>query len=137
MTMMRSRRMNGVVAGLIAVAAFSFAGQADAQTCLGSPSFRQAPYQVALETAFTNGARSAGGTLAAGGDALFGGGGLVLTQFTDLDSRATNVVAFAGADLPATGDQKIYFCPLAQLTIGSGPDVGAVDVSTAGLEGGI
>lgn len=129
--------MNRIAIGLIALATLMVADSATAQTCLGSPSFRQNPYQLAVVTAFTDGARGAGGTIAAGGEALFGGAGLAVTKFTGVDTHATNLIAFAGADLPATTDPTIYFCPLAQLSIGSGPDIGNIDISTAGLEGGV
>jgi hypothetical protein len=112
------------------------ASPAQAQLCAGAPSFRTAPYQVGVNTAFTSGAQGVGGHFAAGGGTLFGGGGVGFVNYSDLDSSAAEVSGFAGADLSLTSSERVFVCPMAQIAFGVGPDIGIVDASTFAVEGG-
>jgi hypothetical protein len=112
------------------------AAPASAQQCIGNPSFQDGPYQAGLSAAFTEGARGVGGTFAGGGETLFAGAGLSVVNFTDLDVRSAAVSGFAGAEVATDTRNRVLLCPLVQLTFVAGPDIGAVDVSTASLQAG-
>lgn len=109
---------------------------AEAQNCAGAPSFGQAPFQVGVATAFQDGARGVGGTIAAGGESLFAGAQLSMLSFSNVDASHTNIAAFGGADLAVDPDRRLFVCPAALVGFGSGPDVGAVDISTIDFRGG-
>ena len=112
------------------------ASSAEAQFCGGNPSFRDEPYQVGVSTFFTDGARGVEGTFAGGGESLFAGVGVSVTNFTAVDVRATGVAAFAGAEFATDQRSKVLLCPVLRLGFSSGPDIGPVDVSTASVRGG-
>ena len=124
------------IAVCVFVSMFVLAGSAEAQLCAGLPSFRDQPMQVGLAASFTDGARGVGGTFAFGGESLFAGAGVSVLNFSDLDSLATDVSAFVGADLQADTDGRVFLCPSGAVGFGVGPDLGAVDISTAALRGG-
>jgi hypothetical protein len=109
---------------------------AEAQLCAGAPSFRTAPYQAGVDTVFTSGIQGFGGHFAAGGETLFGGGGAGFVNYSYLDSSAVEVSGFAGADLAASSAERVFVCPLAQVSFGVGPDIRSVDVSTFTVEAG-
>jgi len=109
---------------------------ASAQLCIGNPTFRDGPYQVGVGASFTDGLRTVDGTFAAGGESFFGGAGISVLNFTDLDERAAGLTAFAGAELATDARNRVLLCPLASLAFVAGPDVGPVDVSSAALQGG-
>jgi hypothetical protein len=109
---------------------------ASAQLCIGNPTFRDGSYQVGLGASFTNGLRTVDGTVAAGGESIFGGVGLSVLNFTDLDDRELGVTAFAGAELATDQNDRVLLCPVASLSFVPGPDVGPVDLSTAALQAG-
>jgi hypothetical protein len=109
---------------------------AEAQLCGGSPSFAQAPMQVGITAAFRDGANGVGGHFATGGQAIFGGVGVGVVNVSDLDSTETSVTAFGGADLGVTENDRVFVCPVGAVRFGTGPDIGAIDVSSVGLQGG-
>lgn len=109
---------------------------ASAQLCIGNPTFRDGPYQVGVGTSFTEGLRTVDGTFAAGGESFFGGAGISMLNFTDLDDVTTGVSAFAGMELATDRQNRVLLCPLARLSFVAGPDVGAIDVSSATLQAG-
>jgi hypothetical protein len=109
---------------------------ASAQLCTGNPSFRDGPYQAGVAASFTEGLRAVEGTFAGGGESLFGGIGLSILNFTDLDDRAVGVSAFGGAELVTDQRNRVLLCPVIRLGFAAGPDVGPVDVSSASLQGG-
>jgi hypothetical protein len=109
--------------------------QAEAQLCSGAPSFRDNPLQVAVAAAFTDGAQAVGGEFAGGGRALFGGVGVSVINFPDVDATSTEVSAFGGADLGTQSD-RVFVCPAASIAFGTGPDFDPVNVSTLTINTG-
>ncbi|MGH9253237.1 MAG: hypothetical protein ACRD3C_01570 [Vicinamibacterales bacterium] len=120
----------------VIAASLFFVSSAEAQLCGGAPSFAQAPMQVGVSAAFRDGAQGVGGHFAGGGQALFGGVGLGVVNFSDLDATQTNITAFGGADLGVSGTNSVFVCPVAAVRFGVGPDIGPIDVSSVGLHGG-
>lgn len=109
---------------------------ASAQLCIGNPTFRDGPYQVGVGASFTEGLRTVDGTFAAGGESFFGGAGISMLNFTELDEVTAGVSAFAGMELATDQQNRVLLCPLARLAFIAGPDVGPIDVSSATLQGG-
>ena len=97
---------------------------------------RDGPFQVGIAASFTEGARGVEGTFAGGGESLFAGVGVSVTNFTGADVRSAGVNAFAGAEFATDRRSKVLLCPVARVGFGSGPDAGPVDVSTAFVQGG-
>ena len=126
------RLMAGVLLLTILVAAKPFS----AQTCLGAPSFRVAPYQVGVGASFTEGLRQVEGTFAGGGESLFAGAGASVLNFTDIDERTAGVSAFAGAELVTDQRNRVLLCPVVRLGFLAGPDFGPVDLSSVSVQGG-
>ena len=101
----------------------------EAQVCAGAPSFRENPFQGSVTAAFTEGARGFGGSFSGGGESIFAGAGVSVLNYSDLDASATRLSVGFGADLQADQNGRVFLCPLGQVAIGVGPDVGAVEVS--------
>jgi hypothetical protein len=111
-----------------------FATAAEAQLCTGNPSYTSNPYQVGLNAAFTDGAHGVSGDFGAGGEAFFASAGVGVINFRDLDETATQVSATAGAELGQF--RTVFICPIASVSVGIGPDIGDIDVSTFSVAGG-
>jgi len=126
------RLMSGALLLTILVAA----RPASAQTCLGAPSFRVAPYQAGVAASFTEGLRQVEGTFAGGGESLFAGAGVSVLNFTDIDERTAGVSAFAGAEFATDQRNRVLLCPIVRLGFLAGPDFGPVDLSSVTLQGG-
>jgi hypothetical protein len=109
---------------------------AAAQLCTGNPSFVYAPYQASIAAAFSSGVRGIEAGAAAGGKTIYGGAGLLLLNFTDIDVRAAGVYGGVGAELAVDRDNKVMICPAVRLDVIAGPDVGPVDNSSLALQGG-
>jgi hypothetical protein len=109
---------------------------AGAQTCGGSPSFRDGPLQAGIGASFTDGARSVSGTFAGGGESVFAGAGVSVVNFTNLDVRSPGVSGFVGAEFAADTRDRVLVCPVLSLGFLAGPDLGAVNVSQAALQVG-
>ena len=109
---------------------------ASAQLCTGNPTFRDGPYQAGGAVSLTEGLRSVEATFAAGGESFFAGAGFGVLNFTDIDVRTAGLSAFAGAEFVTDQDDRILLCPVIRLDFAAGPDIGPVDVSTVGLQGG-
>jgi len=122
--------------GFVLVSTFMAAKPAAAQLCIGSPSFGYAPYQASIAASFSSGVRSVDIGAAAGGQTIFGGAGLSILNFTDVDVRTVGIFGYAGAELAADRENKILLCPIARFDVIAGPDIGPVDVSTTALQGG-
>ena len=120
----------------VLVLTFLAARPAAAQLCIGNPSFGYGPYQASIAASFSDGVRGIDAGFAAGGTTIFGGAGITLLNFTDVDVRTAGVFAHAGAELAADRENKILFCPLARLDVLAGPDIGPVDTSNVALQGG-
>src|SRR5262245_39669825 len=122
--------------GSLLVLLFVAAKPAAAQLCTGNPSFVYAPYQASIGAMFSNGVRGIEAGAAAGGKTIYGGAGLLVLNFTDIDVRTAGVYAHVGAELAADRDNKIMICPAVRLDVLAGPDVGPVDNSSVALQGG-
>lgn len=109
---------------------------AAAQLCTGSPSFAYASYQASLGASFSNGVRGVDAGVAGGSQTIFGGGGVTVLNFTDIDVKTVGAFGFAGAELATDRDNKILLCPLVRLDVIPGPDIGPVNVSTTAFQGG-
>jgi hypothetical protein len=112
------------------------AAEASAQTCLGLPSFSEGPYQASLGASFSDGAQSFGGGGAFGSENVFAGAGVQFVNFSDIDESATSFGVSAGASFAVNERERIEACPVAALSIASGPDVGELDVKGIGLRAG-
>jgi len=122
--------------GSLLVMLFLAAKPAAAQLCTGNPSFVYAPYQASIGALFSNGVRGIEAGAAAGGKTIYGGAGLLVLNFTDIDVRTAGVYAQVGAELAADRDNRIMLCPAVRLDVLAGPDVGPVDNSSIALQGG-
>jgi len=122
--------------GSVLVLTFLAARPAAAQLCVGSPSFGYGPYQASIAASFSDGVRGIDAGFAAGGKTVFGGAGVTVLNFTDIDVRTAGVFAHVGAELAADRENKILLCPIVRLDVLAGPDIGPVDTSTVGLQGG-
>ena len=125
-----------LMAGVLLLTILAAAETASAQTCLGAPSFRAAPYQAGVAASFTEGLRQVEGTFAGGGESLFAGAGVSVLNFTDIDERTAGVSAFAGAEFATDQRNRVLLCPIVRLGFLAGPDFGPVDLSSVTLQGG-
>lgn len=114
---------------------------AEAQLCRGGPSFSGLPYQASAIAELGDDTRGIGGDFFVGGRYLFGGAGVVVRDIETAGSTATEVSSRVGVDLLVSRMQRIYLCPSALVSFGTGPDIGDLDVSTfrigAGLRAGV
>ena len=122
--------------GSLLVMLFLAAKPAAAQLCTGNPSFVYAPYQASIGAFFSDGVRGIEAGAAAGGKTIYGGAGLLVFNFTDVDVRAAGVFGHVGAELAADRDNKIMICPAVRLDVLAGPDLGPVDTSSIAVQGG-
>jgi hypothetical protein len=112
------------------------ASPAAAQLCTGNPSLAYAPFQANIAASFGSGARSVDIGAAAGGQTIFGGAGLTIVNFSDIDVKTAGIFGYIGAELATDRDNKIMICPIGRFDVLAGPDIGPVDSTTTGLEGG-
>ena len=122
--------------GSVLVLTFLAARPAAAQLCVGNPSFGDGPYQASIAASFSDGVRGIDAGFAAGGEAIFGGAGVTVLNFTDLDERTAGVFAHVGAEVAGNRENTILLCPIVRLDVLAGPDIGPVDTSSVGLQGG-
>lgn len=122
----------------VAVGMFLLLRAADgfAQTCLGLPSFADAPYQASFGVAFTEGAQGFAGGAALGSDDIFAGAALGFTNVDATDSTSTSFAANVGATFVLNERERIEACPVASVIVTGGPDIGDVDISAVGLRAG-
>jgi hypothetical protein len=128
--------MTRLVSALVLPALLLSASAAEAQFCIGSPTFRDAPLQATIGASFTDGARSVDGSFAGGGESIFAGAGLSVVNFTSIDVRAAGLSGFAGAEFAADSRNRVLVCPVISLGFLAGPDLGGIDVSQASLQVG-
>jgi hypothetical protein len=122
--------------GSLLVMLFVAAKPAAAQLCVGNPSFVYGAYQPSIAAGFSSDKRGVEAGVAAGGNTLFGGAGLLLLNFTQIDVKAAGVYGQFGAELAADRANKVMICPSVRLDALAGPDVGPVDGSSVALQGG-
>jgi hypothetical protein len=109
--------------------------RAEAQTCMGAPSFVDRPMQAGLAASFIGDRHDVGGTFAIGRQSLFGGIGVSATHIRFIGT-SPSVSGIVGAELTSS-DHPVFTCPLFQVAFSSGPDFDPFDVSSLGLRGGI
>lgn len=114
---MTRRRILGII-GALALSPSLASGQ----VCSGSASFAQGPFQVFGAAAFNDNAKTFGGGLAFGGSGAFGQLGIGTTSFDDVDGSSFNVSGGAGYQVPLGQKGIVYLCPIASITLGSGPN---------------
>lgn len=112
-----------------------YAAPAAAQTCLGRGSFAVAPYQVSGAAVFTDGANGFDVGFAGGNSRLFAGATLGRTSYTAIDESSTDVGAFVGGGPVMRGD-TLQVCGVGGIAYAAGPNLGAVDTHTLGLQFG-
>jgi hypothetical protein len=96
--------------------------RAAAQTCVGMPSFSSGQMQVAGGGSFTDGASSFGGTFGYGTPkGLYGKAGVGTTSYDALSGSSFDLNFGGGYQIPLKTSRMAQVCPVASLSIGSGP----------------
>jgi hypothetical protein len=109
--------------------------QAQAQTCMGAPSFREKPMQGGFTASFIGERHEIGGTFAAGKTSLFGTVGVLATHISYLGTAPALTVG-VGTEI-SSSDHPVFTCPLLQVEFNAGPDFGPFETSSVGVRGGI
>jgi hypothetical protein len=113
---------------------FMLGGRAAAQMCTGMPSFSSGQMQVTAGGSFADGASSFGGTFGYGVPKNFyGKAGIGTTSYDAFDGSSLDLSLGGGYQIPVQASRAMEVCPVANLSLGSGPsDVLAdgVDVSS-------
>ena len=108
--------------------------KAVAQTCVGMPSFASGQMQIAGGGSFADGTSSFGGTFGYGTPkALYGKAGIGTTSYDGFDGSSFDLSVGGGYQVPLQTSRTAELCPIASLSIGSGPNdiVGSgVDMSS-------
>lgn len=92
-----------------------------AQTCEGRPSFEVAPFQLSARGAFNDDANSFLAGASYGGRGVFGGVGVGVVSFDELDGSGLSLSAGAGYEASLDSKGLAYICPLASIGYLSGP----------------
>ena len=110
---------------------FLLASKAAAQACSGMPSFSNGPMQIAAGGNFADGASSFGGTFGYGAPkGLYGKAGIGSTSYDAFDGSSLDISLGGGYQIPLHTSRKAEFCPIANLSFGSGPN----DVQGLGID---
>ena len=108
--------------------------KAAAQTCVGMPSFSSGQMQIAGGGSFADGVSNFGGTFGYGTPkALYGKAGIGTTSYDGFDGSSLDLSVGGGYQVPLQTSRTAELCPVASLSIGSGPNdiVGSgVDMSS-------
>ena len=105
--------------------------QAAAQTCVGMPSFASGHMQLAGGGTFADGTSSFGGTFGYGTPkGLYGKAGIGSTSYDGLDGSSFDLSLGGGYQIPLQASRVAQLCPVANLSIGSGPN----DILGAGVD---
>lgn len=106
-------------------------GRAAAQTCVGMPSFTTGKMQVTAGGTFADGTSSFGGTFGYGvPKSFYGKAGLGSTSYDGLDGSSFDLNLGGGYQVPLATSRMAELCPVASLSIGSGPN----DVAGTGVD---
>ena len=101
---------------------FYLTAQAAAQTCVGMPSFSSGQMQLAGGGQFADGVSSFGGTFGYGTPkALYGKAGVGTTSYDSFDGSSFDFNVGGGYQIPLHTSRTAELCPVANLSIGSGP----------------
>jgi hypothetical protein len=96
--------------------------RAAAQTCVGMPSFSTGQMQVSGGGAFADGMNSFGGSFGYGTPkALYGKAGVGTTSYDALNGSSFDLNLGGGYQVPLKSSRMAQLCPVANLSIGSGP----------------
>jgi hypothetical protein len=104
--------------------AFTFAlgAHAVAQTCVGMPAFSSGHMQIAGGGQFADGSSSFGGTFGYGTPkSLYGKAGIGTTSYDAFDGSSFDFNVSGGYQVPLHAKQTTELCPIASLSLGSGP----------------
>jgi hypothetical protein len=105
--------------------------RAAAQTCVGMPSFSSGHMQVAGGATFADGASSFGGTFGYGTPkGLYGKAGLGTTSYDVFDGSSFDLNLGGGYQIPLHSSRKAELCPVASLSLASGPN----DIAGTGVD---
>ena len=109
---------------------FMLGGRAAAQTCVGMPSFTSGKMQVAAGTTFADGTNSFGGSFGYGvPKSFYGKAGLGTTSYDGADASSLDLNLGGGYQVPLATSRMAELCPVANLSIGSGPnDIGGTGI---------
>jgi hypothetical protein len=106
-------------------------GKAAAQTCVGMPSFSSGQMQVAASTTFADGANSFGGSFGYGvPKSFYGKAGIGTTSYDGLDGSSFDLSLGGGYQIPLQSSRTTEVCPVANLSLNSGPD----DIAGTGVD---
>ena len=101
---------------------FTLTAQAAAQTCAGMPAFSSGHMQIAGGGQFADGANSFGGTFGYGTPkSLYGKAGIGTTSYDAFDGSSFDLNLGGGYQIPLQASQTTELCPIASLSLGSGP----------------
>jgi hypothetical protein len=99
------------------------ATKAAAQTCVGMPAFSSGHMQVAAGGGFADGTSSFLGTFGYGTPrSFYGKAGLGSTSYDGLSGSSFDFSVGGGYQVPLHSKKTAELCPVANLTIGSGPN---------------
>jgi hypothetical protein len=107
-----------------------------AQTAAGLPSFDEGPFLATAGVFFADSSRGVGAGFTGGSNDLFAGIGVGVARVDGLDARAVSFDVHVGTSIPIDGNSRVFLAPVAGASFTSGPDVGEIDVTVAGLRGG-
>jgi hypothetical protein len=111
----------------------SLGARAAAQTCTGMPSFSAGQLQATAGGSFADGTSSFGGTFGYGvPKGVYGKAALGTTSYDGLDGSSLDFGVGGGYQIPLQSSRTAEVCPIANLSIGSGPDdvLGGADMSS-------
>ena len=96
---------------------------AAAQACAGMPSFSNGQMQIAAGGSFADGASSFGGTFGYGAPAgLYGKAAVGSTSYDGLDGSSFDYGVSGGYQIALKSARKAELCPIASLSLASGPN---------------
>jgi hypothetical protein len=104
--------------------------KAAAQACLGMPSFTSGPMQVAGGITFADGANGFGGSFGYGTQTMYGKVGVGTTSYDALDGSSFDFGVSGGYQLQVDRSHKAALCPIASLSLNSGPN----DIAGSGID---
>jgi hypothetical protein len=108
---------------------------AQAQHCLGRPSFRIAPAALRAGASFGSGAQELSlGASFGSAMGLFGGGDVSLFMADGVDEEFLGFSGHLGGALPSG---KLEFCPIVGFTYAKFPEILGVDISVRSINGGV
>ena len=97
--------------------------KAAAQTCTGMPSFSAGQMQLAAGGSFADGASTFGGTFGYGvPKSFYGKAALGTTSYDAFDGSSLDFGLSGGYQVPLQSSRTMEVCPVASLSVGSGPN---------------